>query len=44
MFTAETNAVNFTDGVDGLCAGQMIIALVPFLGFSFLKRKSILHF
>lgn len=44
MFTAETNAVNFTDGVDGLCAGQMIIALVPFLGFSFLKKEINLAF
>ncbi|MBB5183298.1 phospho-N-acetylmuramoyl-pentapeptide-transferase [Catenisphaera adipataccumulans] len=34
MFTAETNAVNLTDGLDGLCAGQMIIALVPFFIFS----------
>lgn len=34
MFTAETNAVNLTDGVDGLCAGQMVIALIPFLGFA----------
>lgn len=34
MFTAETNAVNLTDGLDGLCAGQMIIALVPFVIFA----------
>lgn len=34
MFTAETNAVNFTDGLDGLCAGQMIIALIPFVFFA----------
>ena len=37
MFTAETNAVNLTDGLDGLCAGQMIIALVPFVVFAFMK-------
>ena len=37
MFTAETNAVNLTDGLDGLCAGQMIIALVPFVVFAFLQ-------
>lgn len=37
MFTAETNAVNFTDGLDGLCAGQMIIALFPFLCFAFIQ-------
>ncbi len=34
MFTAETNAVNLTDGLDGLCAGQMIIALIPFIVFA----------
>ena len=37
MFTAETNAVNLTDGLDGLCAGQMIIALIPFVIFAFQK-------
>ena len=34
MFTAETNAVNLTDGLDGLCAGQMVIALIPFAIFA----------
>ena len=38
MFTAETNAVNLTDGLDGLCAGQMVIALVPFAIFAFIQR------
>ena len=37
MFTAETNAVNLTDGLDGLCAGQMIIALIPFVVFSWIE-------
>ncbi|HAM31334.1 MAG TPA: phospho-N-acetylmuramoyl-pentapeptide-transferase, partial [Erysipelotrichaceae bacterium] len=37
MFTAETNAVNLTDGVDGLCAGLMVIALVPFVLFAMLE-------
>ncbi len=37
MFTAETNAVNLTDGLDGLCAGQMVIALIPFVVFSWLE-------
>ena len=37
MFTAETNAVNLTDGLDGLCAGQMVIALVPFAIFAFIQ-------
>ncbi len=40
MFTAETNAVNLTDGVDGLCAGQMIIALIPFIVFALMQRFS----
>ncbi|MCF0107006.1 MAG: phospho-N-acetylmuramoyl-pentapeptide-transferase [Holdemanella sp.] len=37
MFTAESNAVNLTDGVDGLCAGQMVIALIPYVVFAYLK-------
>ena len=37
MFTAETNAVNLSDGLDGLCAGQMIIALIPFVVFSWIE-------
>lgn len=37
MFTAETNAVNLTDGVDGLCAGLMAIVLVPFVLFAMLE-------
>ncbi len=40
MFTAETNAVNLTDGLDGLCAGQMIIALIPFLLFSLWNQEN----
>ena len=38
MFTAETNAVNLTDGLDGLCAGQMIIALIPFIVFAYVSN------
>lgn len=34
MFTAESNAVNLTDGLDGLCAGISIIALIPFILFA----------
>lgn len=30
LFAAEANAVNFTDGMDGLCAGVSIIALIIF--------------
>lgn len=39
MFTAETNAVNLTDGIDGLCAGLMIIALIPFAIFAWLQNQ-----
>ncbi|MDO4465888.1 MAG: phospho-N-acetylmuramoyl-pentapeptide-transferase [Bacillota bacterium] len=38
MFTAESNAVNITDGVDGLCAGLMCIALIPFLVFALVQQ------
>jgi len=31
LYAAEANAVNFTDGMDGLCAGVSLIALIPFL-------------
>ncbi|WP_439750063.1 phospho-N-acetylmuramoyl-pentapeptide-transferase [Ileibacterium valens] len=34
MFTGTTNAVNLSDGVDGLCAGLSAIALVPFFIFA----------
>lgn len=37
MFTAETNAVNLTDGLDGLAAGQMIFALIPFCVFAYME-------
>ncbi|MBQ0064232.1 MAG: phospho-N-acetylmuramoyl-pentapeptide-transferase [Firmicutes bacterium] len=37
MFTAESNATNLTDGVDGLCAGLMCIALIPFLVFAYVQ-------
>lgn len=34
MYTGTTNAVNLSDGVDGLCAGLCIIAFIPFVCFS----------
>lgn len=40
MFTAETNAVNFTDGLDGLCAGTTLIAIFPFIIFSIKQGKT----
>ncbi len=39
MFTAETNAVNLTDGVDGLCSGLMTIALIPFMVFAIIQGQ-----
>ncbi len=30
MFVAESNAVNLTDGIDGLCATVYCVALIPF--------------
>ena len=37
MFTAESNAVNLTDGLDGLCAGTSIVAIFPYIIFSLLQ-------
>lgn len=39
MFTAETNAVNFADGLDGLCAGLVVMALAPFVLFSVIEGE-----
>ncbi len=33
MFTGETNAVNLSDGLDGLSAGLVIFAIIPFIYF-----------
>ncbi len=44
MFTGETNAVNFTDGLDGLCTGQMMIALIPYLIFAAMQGKGNVFF
>lgn len=35
MFTGTTNAVNLSDGLDGLCAGLSIFALIPYVYFSY---------
>lgn len=39
VFTAESNAVNFTDGMDGLCAGVSAISLTAFLIIALLLQK-----
>ena len=33
MFTGTSNAVNLSDGLDGLCAGLSILAIIPFVYF-----------
>ncbi len=33
MFTGATNGVNLSDGLDGLCAGLSIFALIPYIYF-----------
>lgn len=40
MFTAESNAVNFTDGLDGLCAGTSMIAFFPYIIFALVQGKT----
>ena len=37
MFTAESNAVNLTDGLDGLCAGCSLVVIAPFIVFSLMQ-------
>ncbi len=38
MFVGSTNAVNFTDGLDGLASGTMICALVPMFLFGYHQK------
>lgn len=40
MFTCESNAVNLTDGLDGLCAGTSMIAIAPFIIFALLQKNN----
>lgn len=42
MFTAESNAVNLTDGVDGLSSGCVLIALAPFVLFALMSDMAYL--
>ncbi len=39
MFTGASNAVNLTDGMDGLAAGCSIIALIPYLIVAMMQHK-----
>lgn len=40
MFTGSSNAVNLTDGMDGLAAGCSAIAFIPFLIFALMQKRS----
>lgn len=40
MFVGSTNAVNFTDGLDGLASGTMILALIPLFLFGYHLRDT----
>ncbi len=40
MFTGSSNAVNLTDGMDGLASGVSIIALIPFAVITFIQGKN----
>ncbi len=39
MLCAESNATNFTDGMDGLLAGVSIIALIPYLIIAYNENR-----
>ncbi len=39
MFTGTSNAVNLTDGMDGLAAGCTVISLIPFLIYAFMEQR-----
>ena len=39
VFLAEANAVNFTDGMDGLCAGVSFIGLIPFAIIAYINEE-----
>ena len=40
VFATEANAVNFTDGMDGLCAGVSFFSLIPFVLFALKDGES----
>ena len=39
IFTGSSNAVNLTDGMDGLAGGTSLMALVPFAIFAYLQNE-----
>lgn len=40
MFTAESNAVNLTDGLDGLATGLSMVAIAPFVIFAIMTKNT----
>ena len=42
MFTGESNAVNLTDGMDGLAAGCSLIAISPYVMFALQQNQVII--
>ena len=40
MFSGSSNAVNLTDGMDGLAAGVTLIALIPFAILAWMRQES----
>lgn len=40
LFSAEANAVNFTDGMDGLCAGVSLIGLIAFGVIAYIYKET----
>lgn len=40
IFTGSSNAVNLTDGMDGLAGGTSLIALIPFAVFAYLQNET----
>jgi len=40
IFTGSSNAVNLTDGMDGLAGGTSLIALIPFAIFAYLQDEA----
>jgi phospho-N-acetylmuramoyl-pentapeptide-transferase len=39
VFTGSSNAVNLTDGMDGLAGGTSLLALIPFAIFAYLQNE-----
>ena len=42
IVTGTSNAVNLTDGLDGLAAGPLVIAFVAYLGFAYVAGNAVM--